>query len=176
MLSERARERDRDKEKSSRTTIFNFHVRGMSDIFEPANGDRVHSDGRAELLDNAAGGIEIGEAGMLIPRNMRGPACPALLPRPLLPPSSRLPAYPPLPSPPRIHVSIARPCRITRFFSNDLRFRTSSSRFPIDRIGDLNFKIRDLIRENLEKKRDGRIKQIKVDFYFARGDKREYDR
>lgn len=99
MLSERARERDRDKEKSSRTTIFNFHVRGMSDIFEPANGDRVHSDGRAELLDNAAGGIEIGEAGMLIPRNMRGPACPALLPRPLLPPSSRLPAYPP--SPPR---------------------------------------------------------------------------
>lgn len=43
-------------------------------------------------------------------------------------------------------------------------------------MGDLNFKIRDLIRENLEKKRDGRIKRIKVDFYFARGDKREYDR
>lgn len=53
----------------------------------------MHSGGRTELLDelldNAAAGIEIDggqEAGMLIPRNMRGPACSALLPRPFLPP------------------------------------------------------------------------------------------
>lgn len=66
----------------------------MNDIFEPPSGDRVHSGGRTELLDelldNAAAGIEIDggqEAGMLIPRNMRGPACSALLPRPFLPPS-----------------------------------------------------------------------------------------
>lgn len=79
---------------------FQFHVRGMNDIFEPPSGDRVHSDGRTELLDelldNAAAGIEIGggqEAGMLIPRDMRGPACSALLPRPSLPPPHRSRIY-----------------------------------------------------------------------------------
>lgn len=127
IVSEREREiRDKKKiESSARGDNFQFHVTGMNDIFEPPSGDRVHSGGRTELLDelldNAAAGIEIDggqEAGMLIPRNMRGPACSALLPRPFLPPS-----------PSTIHVSITRPCCITRFFST-IFVSTSRSRFP----------------------------------------------
>lgn len=78
IVSEREREREiRDKKKiesSARGDNFQFHVTGMNDIFEPPSGDRVHSGGRTELLDelldNAAAGIEIDggqEAGMLIP-------------------------------------------------------------------------------------------------------------